>query len=43
MPCKPGALSCCMIVRNEERDLPGCLDSVRELANELVVVDTGSD
>jgi glycosyltransferase involved in cell wall biosynthesis len=31
-----------MIVKNEERDLPGCLDSVRELASELVVVDTGS-
>ncbi len=42
MPCKPGALSFCMIVKNEERDLPGCLDSVRELASELVVVDTGS-
>ncbi len=43
MPCKPGALSFCMIVKNEERDLPGCLDSVRELASELVVVDTGSN
>ena len=31
-----------MIVKNEERDLPGCLASVRELASELIVVDTGS-
>jgi len=42
MPCKPGALSFCMIVKNEERDLPGCLASVRELASELIVGDTGS-
>lgn len=31
-----------MIVRNEERNLPKCLDSVRHLAGELIVVDTGS-
>ncbi len=31
-----------MIVKNEERDLPRCLDSVRDLATELIVVDTGS-
>ncbi len=42
MPSKPGALSFCMIVKNEERDLPGCLASVRELASELIIVDTGS-
>jgi len=36
------ALSFCMLVKNEERDLPGCLDSVRDLACELIVVDTGS-
>jgi glycosyltransferase involved in cell wall biosynthesis len=42
MPCKPGALSFCMIVKNEERELPGCLDSVRDLASEVIVVDTGS-
>jgi glycosyltransferase involved in cell wall biosynthesis len=39
---KQETLSFCMIVKNEERDLPGCLDSVRGLANELIVVDTGS-
>lgn len=31
-----------MIAKNEERDLPKCLDSVRKIANELIVVDTGS-
>jgi len=38
----PGALSVCMIARNEEHNLPRCLDSVRELTDELIVVDTGS-
>src|ERR1700691_967452 len=42
MPHPPHALSFCMIVRNEERNLPLCLDSVRDLASELIVVDTGS-
>jgi glycosyltransferase involved in cell wall biosynthesis len=36
------ALSLCMIVKNEERNLPLCLDSVRDLAREIIVVDTGS-
>ncbi len=31
-----------MIVRNEERNLPRSLESVRDLAGELIVVDTGS-
>jgi glycosyltransferase involved in cell wall biosynthesis len=31
-----------MIVKNQERNLPRCLDSVRDLAGELIVVDTGS-
>ena len=38
----PDALSLCMIVKNEERNLVRCLDSVRGIANELVIVDTGS-
>lgn len=36
------ALSLCMIVRNEAQNLPRCLDSVRSLAPEIVIVDTGS-
>ncbi len=42
MPRLPDALSLCMIVRNEERQLPQCLESVRDLAGELIIVDTGS-
>ncbi len=37
-----GTLSVCMIVRNEARMLPGCLDSISAVADQLVVVDTGS-
>jgi glycosyltransferase involved in cell wall biosynthesis len=35
-------LSLCMIVKDEERNLPKCLDSVRALAPEIVIGDTGS-
>jgi Glycosyl transferase family 2 len=35
-------LSLCMIVRNEAANLPACLDSVAGLADDIVVVDTGS-
>jgi glycosyltransferase involved in cell wall biosynthesis len=35
-------LSLCMIVRNEERMLPACLESVRGAVDEIVLVDTGS-
>jgi glycosyltransferase involved in cell wall biosynthesis len=35
-------LSLSMIVRNEERFLPGCLESVGGLVDEIVIVDTGS-
>jgi len=38
----PNAVSLCMMVKNEERNLPRCLDSVRDLAGELILVDTGS-
>jgi glycosyltransferase involved in cell wall biosynthesis len=31
-----------MIVRNEQENLPACLESVRSLFDEIVVVDTGS-
>jgi tetratricopeptide (TPR) repeat protein len=36
------AISICMIVKNEEANLGRCLESVREFADEIVVVDTGS-
>lgn len=35
-------VSAAMIVRNEERFLPGCLESVRAEVDEIVIVDTGS-
>jgi tetratricopeptide (TPR) repeat protein len=35
-------LSICMIVKNEEADLTRCLASVHGLADEILVVDTGS-
>lgn len=35
-------LSVCMIVKNEENSLPNCLESVRNLADEIIVLDTGS-
>ena len=36
------ALSVCLIVKNEDAHLARCLESVRSLADEIVVVDTGS-
>jgi tetratricopeptide (TPR) repeat protein len=35
-------LSVCLIVKNEERHLSNCLRSVQAIADEIVVVDTGS-
>lgn len=35
-------LSVCMIMKNEEKVLGRCLDSINEIADEIVVVDTGS-
>jgi hypothetical protein len=39
---KAPTITLCMIVRDEEAMLPGCFESVRELVDEIVVVDTGS-
>jgi glycosyltransferase involved in cell wall biosynthesis len=35
-------VSLCMIVKNEEKNLKACLDGYRALADEIVIVDTGS-
>lgn len=35
-------LGLCMIVKNEEAVLARCLDSVKEIADEIIIVDTGS-
>ncbi len=36
------SLSLCMIVKNEERFLRNCLESVKDVVDEVVIVDTGS-
>jgi len=35
-------ISLCMIVKNEEEFLPRCLESIKDLVDEVIVVDTGS-
>lgn len=35
-------ISLCMIVKNEEKYLPKCLNSVKEIVDEIIIVDTGS-
>ena len=35
-------VSVCMIVKNEEKVLARCLDSLKGLYEELIIVDTGS-
>ncbi len=35
-------ISCCMIVKNEERILARCLDSIADMMDEIIIVDTGS-
>ena len=35
-------LSACVIVKDEEKNLPKCLDSLRKIVSEIVIVDTGS-
>lgn len=34
--------SCCMIVKNEEKVLARCLDSIAPIMDEIIIVDTGS-
>lgn len=41
-PKSDALLSVAMIVKNEENMLPGCLESVKNVADEIIVVDTGS-
>ncbi|MCI1693599.1 TPR domain-containing glycosyltransferase [Aneurinibacillus aneurinilyticus] len=39
---KKKKISLCMIVKDEERYLPACLESVRTFVHEIIIVDTGS-
>jgi tetratricopeptide (TPR) repeat protein len=41
-PVKKLTLSLCMIVKDEEEMLPGCLEPLRGVVDEMIVVDTGS-
>ncbi|MBP2024015.1 glycosyltransferase involved in cell wall biosynthesis [Clostridium punense] len=36
-------VSLCMIVKNEEKALPQCLNSINKLVNEIIIIDTGSE
>lgn len=36
-------ISLCMIVKNEEEVLARCLESAKDIADEIIVVDTGSN
>ena len=35
-------LAACMMMKNEEANLPRCLKSIRDIVDEIVIVDTGS-
>lgn len=35
-------ISLCMIIKNEEQTIARCLDSVKDLVDEIIIVDTGS-
>ena len=35
-------ISLCMIVKDEEENIKDCLDSVQGIADEIIIVDTGS-
>ncbi len=41
-PEKKPTISLCMIVKDEEKNLPRCLESVKGVVDEIIVVDTGS-
>jgi glycosyltransferase involved in cell wall biosynthesis len=36
------AIAACMMVKNEEKHLSQCLDSIKDLVDEIIIVDTGS-
>jgi glycosyltransferase involved in cell wall biosynthesis len=41
-PAKHPSISLAMIVKNEEKDLPACLESYKDLVDEMIIIDTGS-
>ncbi len=36
------SISLCMITKNEEKNIKRCLDSVKDIVDEIIIVDTGS-
>ena len=36
------SLSLCMIVKDEEKNLGRCLESIKDIVDEIIIVDTGS-
>lgn len=36
-------ISVCIITRNNEKTLPACLESIKTIAEEIIIVDTGSE
>ena len=38
----PNEVSLCMIVKNEEQNIRRCLESVKDIVDEIIIVDTGS-
>jgi glycosyltransferase involved in cell wall biosynthesis len=39
---KKNTLSLCLIVKNEEKFIKACLDAVKDIVDEIIIVDTGS-
>jgi glycosyltransferase involved in cell wall biosynthesis len=37
------SISLCMIVKNEEETLARCMDSIKDIVDEIIIVDTGSE
>ncbi len=37
------SISVCMIVKNEESNIAKCLESIKDIADEIIIVDTGSN
>jgi glycosyltransferase involved in cell wall biosynthesis len=42
LSCQKEQLSVCMIVKNEQDCLGNCLESIKDIASEIIIVDTGS-
>ena len=41
-PAERPHISVCLIVKDEERFLENCLKSIKDIAHEIIIIDTGS-